>query len=124
MTKQVQNYKQMLPEFRRNASLLLVDNLPEHAKVANELMNASLRKNQMKFRGWFTALKFGLITIDDFIRLFKALRAFRLKDLKKRGISDNCTLEIEQILSKLFRAMMIVSSGAAEKEFDENIINL
>jgi len=73
MEQQPVNYSKMLPAFKRSAGMMLTEHLPGHFKAARSLINSTLKKEHPKLRRWYNALKKGVLTIEEFIRLFTSL---------------------------------------------------
>ncbi|MDP3467056.1 MAG: hypothetical protein Q8S11_01900 [Daejeonella sp.] len=113
MDNQIINYSKMLPEFKRQAAQILIEKLPGHSRAGKAAINQFLQKKQTCLRGWHIALIFRFLSVAEFNHLFQGLRtAFSLKKLKSRGVGQEQIMEVTQLLIRLFKSLMINTSGA------------
>lgn len=99
----------MLLEFKIQAAQLIAENLPGHFKTSRALLNGFLKKEYLELKNWYLLLITGIISEEQFIRLFKCLKsAFSLKDLKRRGVSAEKINELTPIILNLLKETMII----------------
>jgi len=107
----------MLPEFKRQAAQILIEKLPGHSRAGKAAINNFLQKKQIRLRRWHVALALRLLAPADFNRLFQGIRAaFSLKKLISRGVGQEQILEVALLLIRLFKNLMISTSGAIKQE--------
>ena len=110
-------YNKMLPEFKRQAAQVIVEKLPGHSRAGRSAINRFLQKEHPCLSRWYSALLLGLLSAEDFSRLFSAIKAaFSLKELKSRGVGREQILEVVLLLIRLFKSLMINTSGALKNE--------
>lgn len=108
-------YNKALPEFKREASILLKEHFPGNFKAARVQMNRFLEEEEYALRRWYCLMQLRWLTAEDFIRLFSGLKnAFSMKELKKNGVSYKKIKEVTELIIKLYRAIMICRSGILE----------
>ncbi|MCF8451739.1 MAG: hypothetical protein K9G42_00975 [Pedobacter sp.] len=113
MDNQIINYSKMLPEFKRQAAQILIEKLPGHSRVGKAAISSFLQKKKTCLRRWHVALALRLLSAADFNRLFQGIRAaFSLKKLISRGVGQEQILEVALLLIRLFKSLMINTSGA------------
>lgn len=110
-------YNKMLPEFKRQAAKVIVEKLPGHSRAGRSAINRFLQKEHPCLSRWYSALMLGLLSAEEFSRLFRAIKAaFSLKELKSRGVGQQQILEVVLLLIRLFKSLMINTSGALKNE--------
>ena len=110
-------YNKMLPEFKRQAAKVIVEKLPGHSRAGRSAINRFLQKEHPCLSRWYSALMLGLLSAEEFSRLFRAIKAaFSLKELKSRGVGQEQILEVVLLLIRLFKSLMINTSGALKNE--------
>ncbi|WP_276360185.1 hypothetical protein [Daejeonella sp. H1SJ63] len=123
MKNQITVYNKMLPEFKRQAIQLIVEKLPAHRRAGQIAINNFLQKENSCLNRWHIALILGFLSIAEFGHLFGVLKdAFSLKDLKGR-VSPEKILELTRLLIRLFKSLMIKSSGASQNEEEDQTSN-
>ena len=111
------DYNKMLPEFKRRAAQVIVEKLPGHSRAGRSAINRFLQKEHPCLSRWYSALMLGLLSAEEFSRLFRAIKtAFSLKELKSRGVGQVQILEVVLLLIRLFKSLMINTSGALKNE--------
>lgn len=117
MKKPIIVYNKMLPVFKRQAAQVIVEKLPGHSRAGRNAINKFLQKEHTCLSRWYSALILGLLSAEEFSRLFRAIKAaFSLKELKSRGIGQEQILEVVLLLIRLFKSIMINMSGALKNE--------
>lgn len=117
MENQIIAYSKMLPEFKREAAQILIEKLPGHSRAGRSAINRFLQKEHPCLSRWYSALMLGLLSAEEFSRLFRAIKAtFSLKELKSRGVGQVQILEVVLLLIRLFKSLMINTSGALKNE--------
>lgn len=107
----------MLPEFKRQAAKVIVEKLPGHSRAGRSAINRFLQQKHPCLSRWYSALMLGLLSAEEFSRLFRAIKAaFSLKALKSRGVGQQQILEVVLLLIRLFKSLMINTSGALKNE--------
>ena len=110
-------YNKMLPEFKRQAAQVIVEKFPGHSRAGRSAINRFLQKEHPCLSRWYSALLLGLLSAEEFSRLFRAIKAaFSLKELKSRGAGQVQILEVVPLLIRLFKSLMINTSGALKNE--------
>ncbi len=102
-------YGKMLLDFKSQACRLIANNLPGHFKSSRALLNKFLKEKRLDIKNSYILLVTGLLSEDQFIRLFSGMKAaFSLKDLKNRGVPAEKIKELTRLIFNLLEDTMII----------------